>query len=60
MNVDNVAIIKDLYAKFALQDYEAIRNMFSENIEWNQMDGFPNDQTIKTLFFSFVYFFFMM
>lgn len=42
MNVDNVAIIKDLYAKFDLSDFEGIRSIFSDNIEWNQMEGFPN------------------
>lgn len=41
MKDNNVSIVKDLYLKFALQDYEGIRTIFSEKIEWNQMEGFP-------------------
>lgn len=41
MKGNNVSIVKDLYRKFALQDYEDIRAIFSQKIEWNQMEGFP-------------------
>ena len=38
----NLSIIQDLYRHFANKDTEKIRALFDENIEWSQMEGFPN------------------
>jgi uncharacterized protein len=31
-----------MYELFAAKDNEGIRNIFDQNIKWNQMKGFPN------------------
>jgi len=41
MAANNISVVKDLYQKFALKDYEGIRKIFADKIEWNQMKGFP-------------------
>jgi uncharacterized protein len=40
--MNNIETIKKMYQLFATKDYKGIRNIFDENIEWNQMKGFPN------------------
>jgi uncharacterized protein len=40
--MNNIETIKEMYTLFANKNYEGIRNIFDENIEWNQMKGFPN------------------
>lgn len=37
----NIDTVKKMYALFASQDNDAIRQIFAENIKWNQMRGFP-------------------
>jgi uncharacterized protein len=38
----NIETVKEMYQLFADKNYEGIRNIFDERIEWNQMKGFPN------------------
>lgn len=40
--MNNLGIIKSLYKYFAEGNTDAIRYIFSTDIEWEQMDGFPN------------------
>jgi uncharacterized protein len=40
--MNNIETIKEMYTVFAEKNYEGIRNIFDDNIEWNQMKGFPN------------------
>lgn len=40
--MNNVETIKSLYKHFSEANTDAIRSIFSTNIEWKQMDGFPN------------------
>jgi uncharacterized protein len=40
--MNNIETIKEMYTLFAEKNYEGIRNIFDDNIEWNQMKGFPN------------------
>lgn len=37
----NIEIVKNMYELFASRDNIGIRNIFEENIKWNQMKGFP-------------------
>ena len=37
----NTELIKTLYQHFANRDFEKIRNIFSPDIIWQQMEGFP-------------------
>jgi uncharacterized protein len=37
----NIETVKKMYELFAAKDNNAIRNIFDENIKWNQMKGFP-------------------
>jgi len=37
----NIETVKKMYALFAAKDNEGIRNIFDQNIQWNQMKGFP-------------------
>jgi uncharacterized protein len=39
--MENIAVVKEMYALFAAKDNDAIRQIFDENIKWNQMKGFP-------------------
>jgi uncharacterized protein len=38
----NIETVKKMYELFATKDNEAIRAIFDENIQWNQMTGFPS------------------
>ena len=38
----NVEIVRELYEAFAAADRNRIRAVFADDIEWLQMDGFPN------------------
>jgi uncharacterized protein len=38
----NIEVVKRMYELFATKDNEAIKQIFDEQIEWNQMKGFPN------------------
>ncbi|WP_276374928.1 nuclear transport factor 2 family protein [Chryseolinea sp. H1M3-3] len=40
--MNNINTVKKMYELFATKDYEAIKNIFDENIRWNQMKGFPD------------------
>ncbi len=58
--MNNLDIIKRLYNYFAKGNTDAIRNIFDDNIEWKQMDGFPNgghyigaDDIFKNVFSGF-------
>jgi uncharacterized protein len=37
----NIETVKKMYELFASKDNNAIRQIFDENIKWNQMKGFP-------------------
>jgi uncharacterized protein len=37
----NIETVKKMYELFATKDNNAIRQIFDENIKWNQMKGFP-------------------
>jgi ketosteroid isomerase-like protein len=37
----NIEVIKQLYQLFAANDRTAIKDLFSDGIEWKQMKGFP-------------------
>lgn len=39
--MDNIETVKRMYALFAAKDNNAIRQLFDESIQWNQMKGFP-------------------
>jgi uncharacterized protein len=39
--MENIETVKKMYELFASKDNEAIRQIFDEKIEWNQMKGFP-------------------
>ncbi|RYZ49082.1 MAG: nuclear transport factor 2 family protein, partial [Chitinophagaceae bacterium] len=39
--MENIETVKKMYECFAANDNEAIRAIFEEAIEWNQMKGFP-------------------
>ncbi|WP_082632197.1 nuclear transport factor 2 family protein [Algoriphagus resistens] len=39
--MENIETIKTMYDAFEKKDYDAIRQLFDVNIEWNQMKGFP-------------------
>jgi uncharacterized protein len=39
--MENIETVKRMYELFATKDNEAIRQIFDENIQWNQMKGFP-------------------
>lgn len=39
--MENIETVKKMYALFATGDHTAIRQIFDENIKWNQMKGFP-------------------
>ena len=39
--MENIEIIKRMYELFAAKDNDGIRQIFDENIRWNQMKGFP-------------------
>ncbi len=41
----NAAIIQQLYQHFSERNLEAIKGLFHSDIEWKQMDGFPNGGT---------------
>ena len=45
--MNNIETVKKLYELFALNDNQAIRQLFDENIEWNQMKGFPGGGQYK-------------
>ena len=38
----NIETVKKMYEFFAAKDNEGIRNIFDQNIRWNQMKGFSN------------------
>lgn len=38
----NLEIVQNLYNLFKNKDLDKIRELFHENIKWNQMKGFPN------------------
>jgi uncharacterized protein len=38
----NIETVKEMYNLFATKNNDAIRQIFDENIQWNQMKGFPN------------------
>ena len=38
----NIETVKRMYELFTAKDNEGIRNIFDQNIKWNQMKGFPN------------------
>lgn len=38
----NIETVKKMYELFATKDNEGIRNIFEQNIKWNQMKGFPH------------------
>lgn len=42
--MEAIAIVKKMYALFADKDYNGIREIFDENIKWNQMKGFPGSE----------------
>jgi uncharacterized protein len=37
----NIETVKKMYDLFASKDNEAIRQIFDDSIQWNQMKGFP-------------------
>lgn len=37
----NIETVKKMYELFATKDNNAIRQIFADNIKWNQMKGFP-------------------
>jgi hypothetical protein len=39
--MDNIETVKKMYEFFATKNNNAIRQIFDENIQWNQMKGFP-------------------
>lgn len=39
--MENTEVVKKMYELFAAKDYQGIREIFDERIEWNQMKGFP-------------------
>ena len=41
MSNTNIETVKRMYELFALKDNQAIKELFDEHIEWNQMKGFP-------------------
>lgn len=58
--MSNVEIVKKMYELFAAKDNLAIREIFDENIKWNQMKGFPGggqyigiDAVFETVFNGF-------
>ena len=40
-SMGNIETVKKMYELFATKDDNAIRQIFDENIKWNQMKGFP-------------------
>jgi uncharacterized protein len=55
-----VETVRELYRAFAQRDSETIRRIFDPEIEWNQMDGWPNggryvgtDQVLNQVFAKF-------
>jgi uncharacterized protein len=44
---ENIRTVQRMYELFATKDYHAIREIFAENIEWNQMKGFPGGGQYK-------------
>ena len=37
----NIETVEKMYALFAARDHAAIRQLFADDIQWNQMKGFP-------------------
>lgn len=40
-SMSNIETVKEMYARFAAGNTEAIRGIFAENVRWNMMKGFP-------------------
>jgi uncharacterized protein len=46
---DNTEIIQKLYHHFAMADYIAVGKLFGQNIQWEQMAGFPDGGTYTSV-----------
>lgn len=45
--MNNIEVIQQLYKAFREQDYDAFRNITTDDLEWIQNEGFPGGATRK-------------